>query len=246
MAKLGFKLGFPYWKPLLLTTITQKPSEIPYSRENDIKWTRMPLIYSWALPHLDIGKFPGPGIFTAQSDIFPPFPAMAFTSLGWAKKAGGYWASLSGDVLGAFPTQACSMSAQSRAQPFSSDLPQGKPQTSGGLGDGTGLHHSRENDVKGNTCLPSLWKPVATHPQHLLPGHCSPWSLVLCQVAQTLFSLLCSPPSALTSNFPIKSYARQYNLMFFQTVPRLPLLPQRKWPPNVFLKQIQFSPYNWI
>lgn len=157
MAKLRFKLGFPYWQLLLPTTISQKLSEIPYSHENDIKMDLYASNLQLSPPppgHLQIPWTWGLH-WTVRYISSIPSNGTHFPWL--SKESWGYWPSLSGDVLGAFPTQACSMSAQSRTQPFSSDLPQGLPKTYGDLRDGKGLHHSRENDVKGNTCLPRLW-----------------------------------------------------------------------------------------
>lgn len=126
-----------------------------------------------------------------QSVLFTLFPTTALTSLGWPRKDRSDWPSLSGDVPGVFPTLACSMSAQSRAWPFSFDLPKCVPQTHGGLEHGKCLHHIREKDVNGNICLPGLWKSVATlltefPPRPLIPmgtgalSGCPDSSLFLC------------------------------------------------------------------
>lgn len=196
----------------------------------------MPLIYIWALPY--VWKFPGTWVFSAQSVLFTLLPTIALTSLSWPRKDRSDWPFLSRDVLGAFPTLACSMSAQSRAWPFSFDLPKHVPQTYGGLDHGKCLHHSRVKDVNRNICLPGLWKPVATpltgspH-RSLLPTGTG--ALSGFPDSFLLFMFLSSAP---TSNFLLKSYARKYNLMSFQIVPHLPLHPQRKWPSDIFLKQI--------
>lgn len=109
-------------------------------------------------------------------------------------------------------------------------------------GVGKGPCNSKENDVNGNICLPSLWKPIATSPSG--PPHylLIPMGTGTPPAPEDPSFYSFSSPQSRSHNSLLKSYARQYNLMSFQIVPHLPLHPQRRWPPPNVLSKFNSSP----